>query len=57
MKFFIFLDHKKEWRWFLQAENGKKIAESSESYHNERDCLDAISLVMVTTHQTPVNFV
>lgn len=57
MKFFIFQDHKKEWRWFLQAENGKKIAESSESYHNERDCLDAISLVMVTTHQTPVNFV
>lgn len=57
MKFFIFQDHQKEWRWFLQAENGKKIAESSESYHNERDCLDAISLVMVTNHQTPVNFV
>ena len=57
MKFFMFQDHNKEWRWFLQAENGKKIAESCESYHNERDCLDAISLVMVTTHQTPVNFV
>ena len=57
MKFFIFQDHQKEWRWFLQAENVKKIAESSEAYHNERDCLDAISLVMVTNHQTPVNFV
>ena len=57
MKFFVYRDHNNEWRWFLQAENGKRIAESGEGYHNERDCLDGISIVMGTTLQTPVNFV
>jgi uncharacterized protein YegP (UPF0339 family) len=53
----MFLDHNREWRWFLQAENGRKIAESGEAYHSERDCLDAITIVMGTNHQTPVQFV
>ena len=57
MKFHMFLDHNREWRWFLQAENGRKIAESGEAYHSERDCLDAITIVMGTNHQTPVQFV
>ena len=57
MKFHIYRDHNNEWRWFLQAENGRKIATSAEGYHNERDCLDGISLVMGTHHQTPVTFV
>ena len=57
MKFIVYRDHHNEWRWFLQAENGKRIAESGEGYHNERDCLDGISIVMGTTLQTPVNFV
>lgn len=56
MTFHIYLDHNREWRWFLQAENGRKIAASGEAYHNEKDCLDAISLVMGTTHKTPVKF-
>ena len=50
------MDHQHEWRWFLQAENGRKIAESGESYHSEKECIDAISLVMGTTHKTPVKF-
>lgn len=56
MTFHMFLDQQHEWRWILLADNGKKIAESGESYHNEKDCLDAITLVMATTHTTPVKF-
>jgi uncharacterized protein YegP (UPF0339 family) len=52
----MFKDPQHEWCWILLAENGRKIAESGESYHNEKDCLDAITLVMATSHQTPVNF-
>ncbi len=56
MTFHIFLDNDRQWRWFLQAGNGRKIAESGESYHSEKECIDAISLVMGTTHKTPVKF-
>lgn len=52
----MFMDQQREWRWILLADNGKKIAESGESYHHEKDCLDAITLVMATTHTTPVKF-
>ena len=57
MAFNVYRDHKSEWRWFLQAENGKRIADSGDGYHNERDCIDAISLVMGTNLQTPVRFI
>jgi len=57
MTFNIYRDHKNELRWFLQAENGRKIADSGESYHQEKDCIDAISLVMGTNLQTPVKFI
>lgn len=57
MTFHIYRDHHNEWRWLLQAENGRKIADSGEGYHQEKDCIDAISLVMGTNLQTPVKFV
>ena len=57
MKFHVYRDHKNELRWFLQTGNGKKIADSGEGYHNEKDCIDAISLVIGTNLQTPVEFV
>jgi uncharacterized protein YegP (UPF0339 family) len=56
MTFHIYRDHNNEWRWFLQAANGRRIAVSGEGYHNEKDCIDAISLVMGTNHQTQVSF-
>lgn len=33
------------WRWRLRAANHLTIADSGESYFNERDCDHAISLV------------
>jgi uncharacterized protein YegP (UPF0339 family) len=34
-----------EWRWYLRAVNGKRLADSGEGYKNKKDCLDAIDLV------------
>lgn len=33
------------WRWYLEAGNGRKIANSGEGYWNEADCDHAIKLV------------
>lgn len=33
------------WRWYLEASNGRKIANSGEGYFNKSDCLHAINLV------------
>jgi uncharacterized protein YegP (UPF0339 family) len=38
-------DNKGEWYWLFQADNGKTIARSSESYNNRSDCLHSIRLV------------
>lgn len=54
MAYYIYKDNADEWRWRLNASNGRIIAVSSESYHNKQDCLHAIGLVMDTTRQTPV---
>lgn len=45
LTFFYHKDAKEEWRWYLWADNGRKIATSGESYHNKKDCLHAIDLV------------
>lgn len=58
MKYYYYKDNKGEWRWWLNASNGKTLAVSSEGYHNKQDCLDAITLVkgsasaLVVEHQT-----
>lgn len=54
MRFYIYPDIRGQWRWYLEAANNRKIAESGESYYNKQDCLDAIGLVMDTNRQTPV---
>jgi uncharacterized protein YegP (UPF0339 family) len=45
MKYRLWKDVTGQWRWHLFAANEKIIAESGESYHNEKDCRDAIDLV------------
>jgi uncharacterized protein len=45
MTFYVYKDANNQWRWYLQAANGRKIATSGESYWNKQDCLDAIKLV------------
>jgi len=45
MTYYVYKDVQGQWRWYLAADNNKKIANSGEGYYNQRDCLDAISLV------------
>jgi uncharacterized protein len=45
VKFYIYKDTAGEWRWYLNAANNRKIADSGEGYNNKQDCLDGIDLV------------
>jgi uncharacterized protein YegP (UPF0339 family) len=45
MTYWIYKDATGQWRWYLQAANNRKLADSGESYRNKQDCLDAIALV------------
>lgn len=45
MKYCTYKDAAGEWRWYLRAANGKRIADSGEGYKNKQDCLDAIDKV------------
>ena len=55
MEFYIYKDTNGEWRWYLQAANGKKIANAGEGYKNKDDCMFAIDLVIDTSKNTPVH--
>ena len=54
MIFAMYKDARGEWRWFLQADNKEKIANSGEGYKNRSDCLHAINLVKSTGQSTAV---
>lgn len=51
--YWMYLDVNRQYRWYLEAANGRKVANSGEGYHNRDDCIHAVSLVMDTTRQTP----
>lgn len=57
MRFHIYLDAAtpRRWRWTLFAANGRKIANSGESYVNHRDCVDAINIV-VSSDGAPIGY-
>jgi uncharacterized protein len=45
MKFQIYTDEQNEFRWRLQADNNRIIADSGEGYNSKQHCKDAIDLV------------
>jgi uncharacterized protein YegP (UPF0339 family) len=45
VRYWIYRDPLHQWRWYLEAANGRKIANGGEGYYNEPDCLSAIALV------------
>lgn len=49
MKFVIFKDKKKEWRWKLLAKNGKSIAVSGEGYKRRASAYVAIHKVFAAS--------
>jgi uncharacterized protein YegP (UPF0339 family) len=54
MEFHIFQDAAHQWRWYLLADSGRRIANSADGYYHRIDCIDAITKVIATTPQTPV---
>jgi hypothetical protein len=44
MKFRVYRDDRREWRWSLRACNGETIA-SGEGYKRRKDAMSAISIV------------
>ena len=54
MQYIVYPDKRGEYRWQLQANNNKVIADSGEGYKNKSDCIHAIELVKGTNIWTPV---
>jgi uncharacterized protein YegP (UPF0339 family) len=55
MKFEIYRQKNRQWRWRLRARNGKIIADSGESYKRVSDCLRGINMVRLGTDlMTPI---
>ena len=42
MVFHIYQDIRNDWRWYLSAPNGAKLATAAESYKRRGDCVLAI---------------
>ena len=51
----IYTDAGGEWRWRLNAANGRTIAEN-ESYSSRRACEDAVERVRTAAHVAPVTY-
>lgn len=45
MAYYLYRDTVGQWRWYLKAANGRKLADSGEGYYNKNDCLHAVGLV------------
>ena len=54
-EFELYRDAAGEFRWRLQAENNKIIADSAEGYLRKSDCEDGIELVRSLAPTVPVN--
>ena len=50
MKFIIYQDQVRQYRWRLKANNEKIIADSAEGYHNKNDILNTIKLIKNYVH-------
>lgn len=43
--FVIYIDQVGEFRWYLKAENNRKLADSGEGFRSRQDCEDSIRLL------------
>jgi len=54
MKFIIYRDVIKEYRWRLRAANNKILADSGEGYYNKDDLKSAIQLIKRYAPTAPI---
>lgn len=54
MKFHVYQDTKKGWRWRLKARNGRIIADSGEAYTSRAHALRMVAKMLALDYDTPV---
>jgi uncharacterized protein YegP (UPF0339 family) len=54
MRFAVYKDNAGEWRWRLLGANNHRVAESSEGYKNQSDCIDIIKVIKGAVASVPV---
>ncbi len=45
MKFIVYKDSREQFRWRLEADNFRIIADSGQGYNSKQHCMEAIELV------------
>jgi uncharacterized protein len=45
MRFELYRDRARQWRWRLVAANGRIMADSAEAYTRKRDCVRALQTI------------
>lgn len=56
MKFEVYKDKRKEWRWRLRASNGKILAVSSEGYSKRTHALEMMRVIQENSPKAKVVF-
>jgi uncharacterized protein YegP (UPF0339 family) len=51
----IYKDAAAQYRWRYWANNGRKIADSGEAYHNKSDCQNGINLMKASANAPVVD--
>lgn len=54
MKFVLYRDVNKDYRWRLVAANGNIVADSGEGYRNKSDCLATVQSIKKAIAEAPV---
>lgn len=54
MKFVLYRDVSKEYRWRLVAANGNIVADSGEGYKNKADCAATIESIKKAVAEAPI---
>ena len=57
MKFEVYKDKSKEWRWRLKARNGRKVANSGEGYKRKSACVKSMSRFSVGAVLASVDYI
>lgn len=55
MKFLLYRDKKKEWRWKLKNK-GRIIADSAEGYKRKGHCLSMVSNIIMNTQDAEIEY-
>jgi uncharacterized protein YegP (UPF0339 family) len=57
LKFEIYQDVQNEWRWRLKARNQLTIADSSEGYKNQTDCVAMVNKIKTHARDAGVDYI